>query len=413
MPAVIWLAALLVTQTAGGRPARDSDRQVPVPATVRGTIVDARTNAPIADARVTLAPVQPGSGAASSAASSSSDSHRSQNTGPDGRFEFAGVAPGAYTLTVSTIGYIFVRRTMDAAGPGPVDLIVPLAEGTGTYQETVTVSGTSEAVPKLGIASQLELGSAGLQELRGVAADDPMRAVQALPGVVTGDDFQAEFSIRGSAFRHIGVVIDGTPTPVLVHTVRGAEDTGSVAMINTDVLSGASLVAGPHPRGHGHWLGATLEFDVREGSRDRYGVRGAVSGTSASTVLEGPIGAAKRGSWLVSVRKSYLDWLIRKVEPEVDSTIGFVDGIAKTTYDLTSRQQAQFLILGGRSTYREQEASFSNGLIRAQASSGLMSASWRYARETGLFTTRASFVDRKSGVEGRVTKQAQEQGDAD
>jgi hypothetical protein len=210
--------------------------------------------------------------------------------------------------------------------------------------------------------------------------------------VTTGDDFNAEFSVRGSAFRHVGVVVDGTPTPVLMHTVRGEENTGSIAMINTDVLSGASLLAGAQPPRHGYWLGPTLEFDVRDGSRDRYGVRAAVSGTSASTVLEGPLGTSKRGSWLVSIRKSYLDWLIRKVEPDVDSTIGFVDGIAKAIFDLTSRQQAQFLILGGRSTYREEQAARSNGLLRGTASSGLMSASWRYARTPWVLSTRASFV---------------------
>jgi hypothetical protein len=110
--------------------------------------------------------------------------------------------------------------------------------------------------------------------------------------VATGDDFQAEFSVRGSAFRHVGIVIDGTPTQLLLHAIRGTSETGSVSMINTDVLSHASLLAGPHSRQDGDWLGATVQFEIREGSRDRLGVRAAVSGTSASGVFEGPIGHA-------------------------------------------------------------------------------------------------------------------------
>jgi hypothetical protein len=66
--------------------------------------------------------------------------------------------------------------------------------------------------------------------------DDPMRAMQALPGVATGDDFQSQFSVRGSAFREVGIVIDGTATPLLLHTIRNTNDTGSIAMINTDML---------------------------------------------------------------------------------------------------------------------------------------------------------------------------------
>jgi hypothetical protein len=100
-------------------------------------------------------------------------------------------------------------------------------------------------------------------------------------------------------------------------------------MLNTDVLSQVSLLSGVQARRHGDWLGATLQVDVREGSRDRTGLRGAVSGTSASFVAEGPLGSGRRGSWLVSLRRSYLDWLIRKVEPDFDSTLGFYDGYAK------------------------------------------------------------------------------------
>jgi hypothetical protein len=170
--------------------------------TIRGTVVDAKTNAPIADVRVTLV-----------------EAGQATRTSVDGRFEFVNVPPRTYTLTISTIGYIFVRRRVEALLNTNLELSVPLAEGTGTYQEEVTVSADAAARPKaIGVSSQMELGSAGLAELRGVAADDPMRAIQALPGVTTGDDFQAEFSVRGSSFRHVGIVIDGTPTQLLMHT---------------------------------------------------------------------------------------------------------------------------------------------------------------------------------------------------
>ena len=124
-------------------------------------------------------------------------------------------------------------------------------------------------------------------------------------------------------------------------------------MINTDVLSRGALLAGPHPQRHGDWLGATLEFDVREGSRDRASVRAAVSGTSASAVVEGPIGRAQRGSWLFSVAQE----LHRLADPEDRSGHRQHDRLqrrqAKVVYDLTPRQQLQFFAIGGDATYRE------------------------------------------------------------
>jgi hypothetical protein len=44
-------------------------------------------------------------------------------TSQDGRFAFAHVAPGDYTLTVSTIGYIFVKRTVTVAN-ADIDLTI-------------------------------------------------------------------------------------------------------------------------------------------------------------------------------------------------------------------------------------------------------------------------------------------------
>jgi len=351
----------------------EQSTSTPVPAaTIRGQVLNARTLAPVIDALVGLAELP--QTARSTAA---------------GRFEITGVKPGTYTLTVSTVGYIFVRRAVTVSEGTGLELTVPLAEGTGTYEETVKVTATPD--PEARIAS-VELSSAALQDLRDIAADDPVRALQALPGASTGDDFRAEFSVRGSAFRHVGIVIDGTPTSLLFHTMGGVEDPGSIAMINTDVLQGASLSAGVHAQNHGDWIGATLAFDIREGSRDRRAMRVAVSGTNASVIAEGPIGPARRGSWLVSLRKSYVDWLVRKIEPGIEATIGFVDTQAKAGYDLTPRQHLSVTFVGGRANYEKSTATGANEVHLATSQSAMGSMGWRYTLDRTLLTQRVSFV---------------------
>ena len=116
------------------------------------------------------------------------------------------------------------------------------------------------------------LGSAELQNLRGVLTDDALRAVQVLPGVATGDDFRSEFSVRGSDFSHLNFTVDGFATPFVLHMVRAVEEranTGSVAMINSDVLEDVTLSNGGYPQRSGNRTGAELGFLVREGSRER------------------------------------------------------------------------------------------------------------------------------------------------
>ena len=355
----------------------------PQSSSLRGRVVDARTQAPVADARVLLAAVTPDGDVLDATG-------RTTQTDADGRFEFTALTPGPHVVAITTVGYLYVRRQVDVASASGVELVVPLAEGAGTYQENVTVTADS-AGDEPAITAR-RLGPAELQELRGVATDDPMRAVHALPGVATGDDFQAGFSVRGSPFRHAGVTIDGVPAAALLHVVRAEANSGSISMINTDILSGATLVVGARPARDGDWLGPTLAFELRDGSRDRTGGRVALSGTSASTALEGPIGRARRGSWLVSLRKSYLDWLVRQVESGFASTIGFWDGHLKTVFDLNERHSFNLIVIGGDAAYQERDASSANALSRARSGSTLALLRWQHRAARFLQNHRFFFL---------------------
>jgi hypothetical protein len=373
---VILAAAALLAWLAQAAPPATPPQAAEGFAAVTGTILDSRTHRPLTGARVLLV-----------------ESNRAVITKADGRFEFRDVVPGKFTLTVSLIGYAFVRRPLEVGRGVTMDIPVPVTEGTGAYQEQVTVKADETPPPEVGVSSQMQLGSAAILALRGVAADDPMRAMQALPGVATGNELDAEFSMRGFAFRHLGIVMDGTATPLLLHAIRGEGDSGSIAMINSDVLDGASLFAGPHPQRDGDWLGSTLSFAVREGSRDRAGFRVSVSGTSASAVAEGPIGGSHRGAWLVSVRKSYIDWLVKKIAPDLDTTLGFADTQGKFTFDLTRRQQVQLMFVGGTAQLDQPKQTGANSLNRATSRGGVAAGGWRYAGDKSIYRMRVAFTD--------------------
>jgi len=169
---------------------------------VTGTIVEARTGAPLA---AVLVKVQ------STGQQSLSDA--------DGRFEIVDVPAGSQTLLVSVVGYGLVRRDVTVSGTDVVDVTIAVNEGASTYVEEVSVRGSAFRESEPGVASQSVLGSREILALRGLVADDPFRAVQVLPGVTTGDDFRAEFAVRGLGPGNIGISIDGVDSPLLFHTV--------------------------------------------------------------------------------------------------------------------------------------------------------------------------------------------------
>jgi hypothetical protein len=334
-------------------------------ATIRGVVLDRADGSPIADVSVRL-----------------QDAGVAVKTDDAGRFELTGVAPGRRTVYVSLVGFILVKRAVDVAPGAALDLTIVLSEGTGTYTETVTVAGERFREQEKSVPAQQTLGSAEIQNLRNLLTNDPMRAIQVLPGVTTGDDFRSEFAVRGNPFGKMNFTFDGIPTTFLLHTVQQVQDGGSIAMLNGDILDGITLLNGSYPQRYGNRIGAELDFHMRDGSRDRAQVRAGVSGTDASVVVEGPLGRAKAGSWLVSARKSYLELLLKQIQSDEDEGnfgFGFSDMQAKMVYDLSARQHVELSVVAGQSRLDQQASPDETGTVAdGRNRAALVNAAWRF-----------------------------------
>jgi hypothetical protein len=348
--------------------------------TITGQVVDAASGLGLANVRVQFADVT-----------------MSAQTGQDGTFRLEAIPVGRHTLVVSVVGYVHVRREIVTGAGGSIHLVIPLVEGTGTYTEQVHVVGDLFRQAEAGVPAQQVLGSADLQNLRGLVVDDPVRALHVLPGVAATDDFTAEFSVRGSDFAHTGLAIEGVSSPFLSHTVQGADESGSVGMINSDILESVALLNGSYPQRFGNRTGAQVEMTLRDGTRDRTHARVALSGSSASIVGEGPIGRERRGSWLLSARKSYLDLLIKRVSDDNNFAFGFSDLAGKLTWDLTSTQHVQASAIVGHSKLLASQLHVGpNNPLVASSDAFLGVVTWRYAR-----SPRVSFSQHLSVTGGR------------
>ena len=227
-----------------------------------------------------------------------------------------------------------------------------------------------------------------LETLRGAVLDDPLRAIQSLPSVTATDDFYSEFAVRGNPFHYVGLVVDGVPTRYLMHAINGVTDGGSVAMINSETLGSVSLLPGSYPQRTGRRLGAEVDLATREGRRDEFHGRAGLSGTSATFLGEGPVAHGK-GSWLASVRRSYLDYVIKRIDPEGGFAFGFVDAQGKVVYDLNSRHQVSIAALLGRAVFEEGDPNIGDNEIRTGISRAwLTSLSWRYLPSSRFAVTQ-------------------------
>jgi hypothetical protein len=306
------------------------------------------------------------------------------DTDTNGRFSLS-VPRGRQTISASVIGYVLLRTDIDVAD-APLEMTIRLSEGAGAYTEKVTVSGSLRRESD-GVPGGTSLHGRELETLRGAVLDDPLRAIQSLPSATATDDFHSEFAVRGNPFRYVGLVVDGVPTRYLMHTAN-VDDGGSIAMINSDVLSSVSLLPGSYPQRTGRQLGAEVDLATREGSRDEFRGRAGLSGTSASVLGEGPIANGK-GSWLASARRSYLNYLIDRIDPDTGFAFGFVDAQAKAVYDFSARHQIAITALAGRAVFEDDAASLGVNEIRTGVSRAwLSSVSWRYLPSSRLAITQ-------------------------
>jgi hypothetical protein len=328
------------------------------PATITGVVVDDRNGQPVAGVLVYV-----------------ENQAAFGDTDREGRFTLS-VPPGRHTIAASVVGYALLRMEVEARSGAAAPVTLRLAEGAGTYNERITVIGARRDPEDEAVGGSALYGRE-LQNLRGVTLDDPLRAVQALPAATATDDFFSEFAVRGNSWRHVGLAVDGIPSRYLMHSIHGVVDGGSIAMVNSEALGAVSLLPGSYPQRTGRRMGAHVELTTREGSRDGFHGRAGLSGTSATFLGEGPL-ADGRGSWLFSARRSYLDYLIQRIDPDASFGFGFYDVLATLAYDVSPQHALRVTVIGGRSAYEDEAETALNDEADAKGMTWLTAVSWQY-----------------------------------
>ncbi len=371
MPASLAFTLAVVLSGLGSRGA----------VTLQGRVVDARTAQPVPFAHVRV-----------------SAGRRETTSGPDGRFAIAGLLAGGLQLRVSAPGYReFVVRM--ALGEAPAEFPVALEPEPPRITESVTVTpapSPDSRDPPGPLARSHDAEE--IKNLASVVASDPLRAVQALPGVAANDEFNAGFAARGSGFSAAGLYIDGVRLGAPFHTVRDVNDGYTLTIFNADVLDSVSLMPGAAPARYGDRVGAVLAVRTREGRTDSFHGRASIGAAGAYATLEGPIGRSKKAAWLVSARKSYLDYIIERVDDRPQLALGYYDLTTRATLHPTPTQTIALLGLLGRARYRNtKKAPDAHEMLTAAAGTDLLHLSWQAATSSSLSFAATGFLLRETG----------------
>jgi hypothetical protein len=348
-------------------------------AEIRGTVVDGRGGEPLSNVAVQAASYR-----------TTSDSA--------GRFHIAAIEPGDYTLNVSTVGYHLVKKAFHLELGETKEFEVVLTPDTLRQTDTVEVQAGPFETARQDSPSTLVLAGNDAKNLGSVLADDPLRAVQNLPGVSSNNDFDARFSLRGADYNRIGLYLDGILLHAPFHMLQGQNVQGSATAFNGDMVEEMELHEGAWPQRFEDRSAGILDVHTRDGSRAGTSFRATASASNAGGMAEGPIGRHKRGSWLAGARKSYLQYIFERTFPDTSFIFGFEDAQGRLTYDLTPHHNITLYVLESYSALdRSSRATLGiNALAGAGYHYTLANLGWRYTPgQKFLVTTHAAWMREK------------------
>ncbi len=326
----ISIGAIIIIMLLSAIPVFPQDQEVPSTKTgaIKGQVIDRDIKTPIADVTVEVI----GTGCRTL-------------TDSEGQFAFEEIPVGTHILEFSCRFYLSRRQT---------DVIVRSRRITNvrvelqleddrreTEEVTVTagyfVADESQPTSAAGFSNEEIRRAAG-------AAGDISRIVSGLPGVARTNDTVNYLVVRGGSPSENAFYIDNIEVPNINHYPMQGSTAGAIGLLNVDFIRDVQFYSGGFLPYFGNRLSSVMDIAFREGNRDEHDFQLGLDMMGLSLVGEGPL-AGKKGSWMFSARRSYLDLLIGLMGSGVPVTWSDYQG--KLTFDLSPKNKLTVLgVLG-------------------------------------------------------------------
>jgi TonB dependent receptor/Carboxypeptidase regulatory-like domain/TonB-dependent Receptor Plug Domain len=307
-------------------------------------------------------------------------------SGADGRFRLRAPA-GIVRLEVRAIGFApFVRSDVVVSVGKPTTVVIELqpriVQLAGVDVKPTYFEPTREsAVSTQRFTAEEIRRTPGTQE-------DVIRAVSVLPGVGVTTAGRNDLVVRGGAPVENLFVVDNIEVPNVNHFGTQGSTGGPVTLIPIEFVKDAALSAGGFGVRYGDRTSSVTTISLREGNRERRGTTLNVSAIGAGAIVEGP--SPNNGSLLLSVRRSYLDFVFNAVDfPFIPS---YSDLTLKAVQRPSARDEVSFLLIGARDriSFKNKTAKnrFDNSTILGSSQDQYIAGvTWKRLLSAGVVTT--------------------------
>ncbi len=308
--------------------------------TVRGTVVESLTGAPIMSATVVVLETKPVKGA---------------KTARDGSFKIQNVPIGRYSIKISSLGYkptIISNIVLSSAKECVVE--VKLEESV-SKSKGVKVSAEQIENDVL-TKSSLSGSTFTIEEAQRYAGSlrDPARMASGLAGAMSSNDQRNEIVVRGNSPTGFLWRLEGLEIPNPSHFATNGTTGGGVSILNSNNLADCQFMTGAFPSEIGNTVSGAFDLKLRKGNNEKaeYTVQAGVMGIEAG--IEGPLGGGS--SYAANYRYSTFS-LVDKLGGPMDELPGIphyqdavfnidlkeIDGIGKfSIFGLLGKSEMKF-----------------------------------------------------------------------
>ncbi len=263
-------------------------------ATLEGVLLERGTRSPVADASVFVLPQK-----------------LKAVTDSDGRFKVEGVPEGEkFQWVVNLPGYLRLEKEdlLQDGDRGERRLFVEKSD-YAVYETTVFGRGEKRD------DSQRSVTAAQILSLPGTG-NDPIKAVQNLPGVNRSSSFSSQIIIQGSAPEDTRYQIDNHQVPLIFHFG------GLTSVLPPEVLDRVDYLSAGYGAENGRAIAGLVTTQTRSPKKDRFHGLAYFDVYNGALIAEGPVG--KKSSYLFGIRQSYVGAILKSIfkdNPNFDLTV--------------------------------------------------------------------------------------------
>ena len=184
-----------------------------------------------------------------------------------------------------------------------------------------------------------------IKELPAVLGEqDIVKVALMLPGVQTVGEVSSGFNVRGSPADQNMFYINNLPVYNSSHLF------GLYTTFNSDAINELKFYKGNIPIEYGGNLSSIFDIMVKNGNYEKFSARGGIGVLSSRALVEGPILSDSSNSYLISVRSTYSDWLLKQIK-NVDiqnSTASFYDALMNFSYQINKKNKVNIFLYGSK-----------------------------------------------------------------